>query len=44
MKVISGPSSKELAERISALTGFSNVPVTSKIFPDGESYIRIKEK
>ena len=42
MKVISGPASKELAERVSALTGFGNVPVVSKIFPDGESYIRLE--
>jgi ribose-phosphate pyrophosphokinase len=42
MKVISGPASKELAERVSALTGFGNIPVASKVFPDGESYIRLE--
>ena len=41
MKIISGPASKELAEAISASTGFQNVPVVSKIFPDGESYVRL---
>ena len=41
MNVISGPASKELAEKISALTGYLNVPVVSKIFPDGESYVRL---
>jgi ribose-phosphate pyrophosphokinase len=41
MKVISGPASKELAEKISALTGYQNIPVASKIFPDGESYVRL---
>jgi ribose-phosphate pyrophosphokinase len=41
MKVIAGPASKELAEAVSAQTGFQNVPVISKIFPDGESYIRL---
>ena len=41
MKIISGPASKELAEAVSALTGFPNVPVASKIFPDGESYVRL---
>jgi ribose-phosphate pyrophosphokinase len=41
MKVISGPASKELAERISTLTGFANIPVNSKVFPDGESYVRL---
>ncbi len=42
MKVISGPASKELAEKISALTGYPNVSVASKIFPDGESYVRLE--
>jgi ribose-phosphate pyrophosphokinase len=41
LKVISGPASKELAEAVSAQTGFPNVPVISKIFPDGESYVRL---
>ena len=42
MKVICGPASKELAEAVSALTGFGNVPVASKFFPDGESYVRLE--
>ena len=42
MKVISGPASKELAEEVSALTGFGNVPVAFKVFPDGESYVRLE--
>ena len=42
MKVICGPASKELAERVSALTGFGNIPVASKVFPDGESYVRLE--
>ena len=41
MKIISGPASKELAEAVSAQTGFQNIPVVSKIFPDGESYVRV---
>jgi ribose-phosphate pyrophosphokinase len=41
LKVISGPASKILAEAVSAQTGFPNVPVVSKIFPDGESYVRL---
>ena len=41
LKVISGPASRELAEAVSAQTGFPNVPVVSKIFPDGESYVRL---
>jgi ribose-phosphate pyrophosphokinase len=42
MKIISGPASKTLAEAVSAQTGFSNVSVVSKVFPDGESYVRIE--
>ena len=42
MKVISGPASKDLAERVSTLTGFGNVSVAFKIFPDGESYVRLE--
>jgi ribose-phosphate pyrophosphokinase len=42
MKIISGPASRELAEKISALTGFGIVSVSSKVFPDGESYIRLE--
>jgi ribose-phosphate pyrophosphokinase len=42
MKIISGPASRELAEKVSALTGYQNIPVAAKIFPDGESYIRLE--
>ena len=42
MKIISGPASKPLAEAVSAQTGFPNIPVAAKIFPDGESYIRLE--
>jgi ribose-phosphate pyrophosphokinase len=42
LKIISGPVSKELAEKVSAQTGFPNIPVASKIFPDGESYVRLE--
>jgi ribose-phosphate pyrophosphokinase len=43
MKVICGPASKALAEGVSSLTGFGCVPVASKIFPDGESYVRLED-
>ena len=43
MKIISGPASKGLAEKISDLSGCPNVPVSSKIFPDGESYVRLED-
>jgi len=41
MKVISGPASKLLAEAVSGQTGYPNVSVVSKVFPDGESYVRL---
>jgi ribose-phosphate pyrophosphokinase len=41
LKVISGPASKELAEAVSVLTGYQNILVASKFFPDGESYVRL---
>ena len=42
MKIIAGPASKDLAEKVSSLTGYRNISVASKIFPDGESYVRLE--
>jgi ribose-phosphate pyrophosphokinase len=42
LKIISGPASKPLAEAISAQTSYLNISVSSKIFPDGESYVRLE--
>jgi len=42
MKIILGPASRELGEKIAASTGFEAVSVASRIFPDGESYIRLE--
>ncbi len=42
MKIICGPASKPLAEAVSAQTGIPAVSVSSKIFPDGESYVRLE--
>jgi len=42
MKIVVGPASQELGERISQLTGFEKVNVASRIFPDGESYVRLE--
>jgi len=41
MKIISGPASSELAESVSNITGYQSISVVSKIFPDGESYVRL---
>jgi ribose-phosphate pyrophosphokinase len=42
MKIILGPSSKELGERIAQANGLETIPVASKTFPDGEVYVRIE--
>jgi len=42
MKIILGPASTALAERIAELTGYEKVPVIYKTFPDGENYIRLE--
>lgn len=40
MKVIPGPASKELGERIAELLNAEAILMSFKTFPDGESYIR----
>jgi ribose-phosphate pyrophosphokinase len=40
MKIIPGPASKELGEKIAELLKAEVIPVSFKTFPDGESYIR----
>jgi ribose-phosphate pyrophosphokinase len=42
MKIILGPASVELANRISQLTSLPSVNVASRIFPDGEIYVRLE--
>ena len=42
MKIIPGPASVELGEKIAELTGFGKVSVASRVFPDGESYVRLE--
>ncbi|MCK4474278.1 ribose-phosphate diphosphokinase [Candidatus Bathyarchaeota archaeon] len=42
MKVIPGPASKQLGEKIAELSGLETVHVAFKMFPDGESYIRLE--
>ncbi len=42
MKVIPGPASEELGAHVAQLTGFGKVKVASRIFPDGESYVRLE--
>jgi ribose-phosphate pyrophosphokinase len=41
MKIILGPASTELGERISELTSLEKVGVAQRTFPDGESYVRL---
>jgi ribose-phosphate pyrophosphokinase len=42
MKVLPGPASKELGQKIAKLLNAEVVPVFLKTFPDGESYIRFE--
>lgn len=42
MKIIPGPASTELGQRIGELSGAEVVPVFFKTFPDGESYFRFE--
>ena len=41
MKVVLGPASRELGEKVAELAGLEKVSVVSKVFPDGESYVRL---
>jgi ribose-phosphate pyrophosphokinase len=42
VKIILGPSSQDLGQKVARLTNIDVVPVASKIFPDGEVYIRLE--
>ena len=44
MKIVPGPASKELGEKIAALANIEIVPVAYKMFPDGEHYVRLEGK
>jgi ribose-phosphate pyrophosphokinase len=44
VKVIPGPASKELGERLAHELKAELVPVFLKVFPDGESYIRFEKQ
>ncbi len=41
MKIVPGPASRELGEKIAALVGAKTVPVAHKTFPDGEDYLKL---
>jgi ribose-phosphate pyrophosphokinase len=42
MKIILGPASTALGEKIAELTSYEKVHVVHKTFPDGESYVRLE--
>jgi len=42
MKIILGPASKLLGEKVAALLSVETVSVVFKTFPDGESYVRLE--
>ena len=44
MKIIPGPASKQLGEKIAKVLGVEAVPLVFKTYPDGESYVRLEGK
>jgi len=42
MKIVVGPASIKLGERIAELTGMEKIAVAHRTFPDGECYIRLE--
>lgn len=42
MKIIPGPASKQLGEKVAELSGAKVVPLVFKTYPDGESYVRLE--
>jgi len=42
MRILPGPASKELGEKIAKLLGLEPIPISFKVFPDGESYVRLE--
>ena len=42
MKIIPGPASKQLGEKIAKLLGVEAVSLVFKTYPDGESYVRLE--
>ena len=42
MKIIPGPASKQLGEKVAKFLGVEAVPLVFKTYPDGESYVRLE--
>jgi ribose-phosphate pyrophosphokinase len=42
MKIVPGPASRALGERVARLIGAETITVASRTFPDGETYIRLE--
>jgi ribose-phosphate pyrophosphokinase len=42
MKIIPGPASKQLGEKVAKFLGAEAVPLVFKTYPDGESYVRLE--
>ena len=42
MKIIPGPASKQLGEKVAKFLGVEAVPLVFKAYPDGESYVRLE--
>jgi ribose-phosphate pyrophosphokinase len=44
MKIIPGPASRDLGEKIAAFLNAETVPLAFRLHPDGESYVRLEGK
>lgn len=42
MLIVAGPASKDLAQEVSDIVGLQTAELESKIFPDGDSYFRLR--
>jgi ribose-phosphate pyrophosphokinase len=42
MKIIPGPASKQLGEKVAEFLGVETAPLVYKTYPDGESYVRLE--
>jgi ribose-phosphate pyrophosphokinase len=42
MKIVLGPASEQLGQELARLIDAEAIPVASRLFPDGESYIRLE--
>jgi len=42
--IVAGPASTHLAKKVASLSGLKNIELEHKLFPDGESYFRVRSQ